>query len=274
MQQAVTLQYQGRTLRGMAHFPGDGEPLPEHPVPAAVLFHGFTGNKLEPHRLFLKISRTLADMGWAVFRFDFSGSGESDGNFEEMTLSGELAEAGAMLDVVRNHLSVDPQQIALIGLSMGGLVASLLAAQRADQVSRLVLMAPAGNIRHIAMDMAARAGMPVPDEVPEEVPLHLRQALATAIPAVFDMGGNLVGREFGLDLLNLRPYTQAAGYVGPVLLLHGTRDEAVPYQVSLQYQEACYGPVANVHLVEGADHTFNSAPWEAEVLTAIQNFLS
>ncbi len=274
MQQAVTLQHEGHILRGMAHFPEDGGQVSGVPVPAVILFHGFTGNKLEPHRLFLKISRALTDMGWAAFRYDFSGSGESDGNFEEMTLSGELAEAQTILDEVRNHPGVDSQRVSLMGLSMGGLVASLLAAMRPNQVERLVLMAPAANLRHIAMDMAARAGFAVPDNLPDEVPAELRQAIATAIPDVFDLGGNLVGREFGLNLLNLQPYAQSKGYEGPVLLIHGTRDEAVPHQVSFRFRDVCYGSRATVHLVEGADHTFSSNLWEKEVIATIQDFLT
>src|ERR1700737_4360766 len=79
MQRAIELVYNGMTLRGMEHIPHASS---NEKLPAVILFHGFTGNKLEPHRLFLKISRALEQLGFACFRFDFLGSGESDGNFE------------------------------------------------------------------------------------------------------------------------------------------------------------------------------------------------
>jgi cephalosporin-C deacetylase-like acetyl esterase len=58
MQEAVSIIHEGQTLRGMAHIPENREK-----VPAVILFHGFTGTKLEPHRMFLKISRELEKRG-------------------------------------------------------------------------------------------------------------------------------------------------------------------------------------------------------------------
>ncbi|MCL6627130.1 MAG: hypothetical protein K6T68_11175, partial [Alicyclobacillus shizuokensis] len=57
MQRAVELVSHGATLRGMEHIPDQAAET----YPAVLLFHGFTGNRLEPHRMFLKISRMLED---------------------------------------------------------------------------------------------------------------------------------------------------------------------------------------------------------------------
>src|SRR2546426_5960176 len=51
--------------------------------PGVVLFHGFTGDRMESHWLFVKCSRALALAGIASLRFDFYGSGESEGEFSE-----------------------------------------------------------------------------------------------------------------------------------------------------------------------------------------------
>jgi pimeloyl-ACP methyl ester carboxylesterase len=142
VQKAIELVYRGQTLRGMEHVPevsGDK-------VPAVVLYHGFTGNKLEPHRMFLKISRALEESGVAAFRYDFLGSGESDGNFEEMTVSKEVAEAHAILDSVKQDPRIDPERVMLLGMSMGGLVASLVAGDRPADVAKLMLLCPAGDM--------------------------------------------------------------------------------------------------------------------------------
>ena len=45
MQKAIELVSQGLTLRGMLHMPDNASGK----VPAAIIFHGFTGNKMEPH---------------------------------------------------------------------------------------------------------------------------------------------------------------------------------------------------------------------------------
>src|ERR1700730_7492286 len=134
MQRAIELVYNGMTLRGMEHIPHASS---NEKLPAVILFHGFTGNKLEPHRLFLKISRALEQLGFACFRFDFLGSGESDGNFEDMTVSKEISEGNAILDWVRSDPRIDKDKISLLGLSMGGLVASVIAGDRPEAIHKL-----------------------------------------------------------------------------------------------------------------------------------------
>jgi pimeloyl-ACP methyl ester carboxylesterase len=251
MQQAITCTVDGKVLRGMEHFP-DGDRLP---VPAVLLFHGFTANKLQEHRLFLKISRALCERGVAAIRFDFSGSGESDGDFEEMTVSGELREAHALLDRVLADGRVDATRVSVLGLSMGGLVGGILAGERPADVHRLVLLAAAGNMREL---IARGVG-----EAPE------RRG-----DILYDAGGNLVGWSFYDDLMTIDGFSRAAPYSGPVLLVHGTNDESVSYEVAYRYRDEAYRGKAEVILVEEADHTFNRHDWELQVLTAVTEFLT
>jgi uncharacterized protein len=252
MQNAITLTVDGLTLRGMEHLPdglGDGK------APAVILYHGFTGTMLEPHRLFLKISRALTNLGFACFRFDFSGSGESDGDFEEMTVSREIREASAIMDFVKLHPSVDAHRVNILGLSLGGFIAGALSGDRKEEVSQLVLLAPAGNMRDLILGGAQAAGMRATDE------FH-------------DLGGNRIGKPFVMDLMGLDGFQRARPYQGPVLLIHGTDDPTVPVAVSHRYQAEVYAGRAKMHLLEGADHTFNSHLWESEVISTLCDFLS
>jgi pimeloyl-ACP methyl ester carboxylesterase len=247
MQKAITLTYNGKTLRGMEHIPdGAGDAK----LPAVILYHGFTGHKLEPHRFFLKVCRALEAAGVACFRYDFLGSGESDGDFEEMTVSGEVAEASAILDHVRQDPRIDPTRINLLGMSMGGLVASLVAGDRPDDVHDLVLVCPAGDMYELIKSV---------------VDLHLSKPDLQ----VMDLDGNLIGRAFGEDVRTLRVYDRARNYNKNVLLIHGTNDPTVPFAVSERYIETCYGDRAVLKPIEGADHTFNKHGWEREVIETI-----
>jgi uncharacterized protein len=277
MQQAIVLEHRGMTLRGMLHSP---ERQSDEHVPAVILFHGFTGNKLEPHQLFLKISRALEAAGLACFRFDFLGSGESDGDFHEMTLSGEVSDANAILDMVKNYPGVDKNRVNLLGLSMGGLVASLVAGSRPSDVHRLVLMAPAATMYRIADELERKQAAGEIDTVAiggsdgqGASEGHDGNEGNGSNDLAYDHSGNLVGQAFVDELRDLDAYAVAKGYDGPVLLIHGTRDEAVPYQVSHEYQEKCYGDKATLRIIEGADHTFNRYTWESEVIHAIREFL-
>jgi pimeloyl-ACP methyl ester carboxylesterase len=252
MQEAIKLEYQGKILRGMEHVPErkEGERLP-----AVILYHGFTGTKLEPHRIFLKICRRLEAMGIACFRYDFLGSGESDGNFEEMTVSGEIAEAHAILDSVRQDPRIDPERVTLLGMSMGGLVASVVAGERPQDVHKLILLAPAGEMYDLIRDLVDGV-LAIPDL------------------QVYDYNGNLIGRAFAEDVKTLNVFERASGFQGDVLLIHGTDDPTVPSRVSQEYQKRCYGGRAVLHLIEEADHTFNKAVWEQDVIEKICEFMS
>jgi pimeloyl-ACP methyl ester carboxylesterase len=254
VQKAIELNYNGLTLRGMEHVPvgaTDG-------IPAVVFYHGFTGTSIEPHRMFVKICRALERVGIASFRFDFSGSGESDGDFEDMTLSGEVAEAHAIFDLVKADPRIDATRISVAGLSMGGLVASLVAGDRPDDVYRLALLAPAGGqIQDLVLNLLKDSG----------VDFHVYSEF-------IDYLGNLVSRRFVEELSNFNVYQRASYYNGPVLIIHGTEDSIVPASVVTEYRDQAYGGRAKVHFIEGGDHTFDKHVSEAELIETLVAYLS
>ena len=92
------------TLRSTVHIP-DGPSGTRWPV--VVLIHGFTGNRLE-HGSFVRMSRLLEGSGIASVRVDLSGHGESDGDFFDVTISGEIAEARSVVRTVRTLRFFDP----------------------------------------------------------------------------------------------------------------------------------------------------------------------
>ncbi|MCY6958550.1 alpha/beta hydrolase family protein [Clostridium brassicae] len=249
MQKAITLVHNKMILRGMEHVPESNKKLP-----AVILFHGFTGNKLEKHQMFLKISRSLEMIGIASFRFDFLGSGESDGHFKDMTVSGELAEANTILDFVRKDNRIDSDRIIILGFSMGGLVASLLAGERSKDIYKLILISAAGTIKDSVNEVS-------------------KQVLKDRNITTFDCGGNIVGVQFAADLNKIDVFNRASNYKGDVLLVHGTKDETVPCNVSSIYNEKSYENRAILKLIEGAGHTFDKFEWENEVIDLVGGFL-
>jgi len=251
LQKAVELQSNGLTLRGMLHVP-DGA---SQKVPMVCIFHGFTGNKMEPHFIFVKLSRMLEANGIASVRFDFAGSGESDGDFVNMTISKELLDAKNILDYAKSLDFVDKSSIGVVGLSMGGAVSSMLAGDRKEDVKALCLWAPAGNMGELVMYGRS-----------EENIKTMRNA------GFSDVGGLLLGIEFLDDVLNLDIYGKAAEYDKNVLLLHGDKDPSVPMSTSEKYLEI-YETKGILHVIEGADHTFNRKAWEDEALDYTLGFL-
>lgn len=244
MQKAVEIQNRGLTLRGMLHIPENAKGK----VPMVPIFHGFTGNKMEPHFIFVKLSRMLEAKGIASVRFDFGGSGESDGDFIDMTISKELEDAKAILSYVKTLDFVDTAKIGVVGLSMGGAVASMLAGECKEDIQSLCLWAPAGNMGELITQGRS-----------EEELSFVRST------GYWDAGGLLVGKEFLEDVLSVDIFSKAAAYDKNVLLLHGDNDEAVPLTTSERYLEV-YETRGALHVVEGGDHTFNNKKLEEEVL--------
>lgn len=96
-----------------------------------ILCHGFGGTKIEHGRLFVQTARALQKAGLNALRFDFWGSGDSSGDFSQMTPNTQIRDA---LDVLawgqRRY-----RKVAFLGLSFGGgtsICASYQARRRPD----------------------------------------------------------------------------------------------------------------------------------------------
>jgi hypothetical protein len=251
MQKAVEMKSQGLTLRGMLHMPDNAAGK----VPAVTIFHGFTGNKMEPHFIFVKLSRMLEKKGIASVRFDFGGSGESDGDFIDMTLSGEILDAHNILDFVKQLDGIDPERLGAVGLSMGGAVASALAGQRKDDIKCLCLWAPAGNMGELIMRR----------EDAKNIDGIKRQGYA-------EYNGLRLGLAFFEDVLKVDIFKIASKFDRNVLIIHGDNDTAVPVEVSERYLKYYEGR-ASLKLIKDADHTFNNSSWEEEVIALTCAFM-
>ena len=142
MQKYVEIKRDGLTLRGMLHIPNDVS----QKVPMVILLHGFCDDRNEINFVHNELSQRLCDAGIASVRFDMNGSGESDGRFEDMTISSEILDAQAMLEYVRSLDFVDTKKIALHGCSLGGCVASMVAGKCKDQIQALSLWCPAPDL--------------------------------------------------------------------------------------------------------------------------------
>ncbi len=81
-----------------------------------ILCHGFTGNKIESGRLFVHTARVFQKAGLDVLRFDFMGSGDSSGDFSQMSPNTQIQDALDVLAWARRRY----KKIALLGFSFGG----------------------------------------------------------------------------------------------------------------------------------------------------------
>lgn len=244
MERQVAFRNEGQRVYGMLHVADTGAR-----APAVALFHSCTGTKIEPHRIFVKMARQLAAHGMAALRFDFRGSGESEGEFVDATVEGEISDALKSLDFLQAQPEVDPDRLAVLGLSLGGLVAACVAG-RDMRVRSLALWAALGLMEDV---IAA-------NEKSQQV---TEQQLAER--GFIDHGGNLLGKAFHEGLPRMRPLEEVARYRGPALIIHGTGDDVVSVKNASAFERAIRGRT-EVRLVDGANHTFDRYEWEREVI--------
>ncbi|MDA1361419.1 alpha/beta fold hydrolase [Glycomyces luteolus] len=240
----LDVQHEGRTLRGTLHLPQSG------PAPAVVLCHGFSGTRTEFGHMFVRLGKRLAERGIAAYRFDFAGGGESDGAYADITVSDQVAQALAALDEVGRHPGVDADRLSLLGMSLGGLTASLAAAKR--PVRSLALWAPA------AIAVAA------------EVNRH-RQAVI-AEHGYDDFGGTPIFKRYADDAESIDAFADAKGHTGPVLLAAGTEDNVFGPHVFDGYQDL-YGDRLEYHRLDGVGHGFETVPAREHLLELTEAFI-
>lgn len=246
MQKCVGITRNGLTIRGMLHMP-DGA---KSKVPGVVMYHGFTGNCMESHWIFVKLSRVLEKAGIASARFDFYGSGNSDGQFSDMTPQTELNDAKAVLDFMRTNDRVDPARIGILGLSMGGYIAGITAGDNRDIVKSLCMWAPAGNIKDIFKNCM-------------ETNIEVGEGL-------YDIGGLMLNAAAYRSAASIDHMARTCKFDKDICIIQGTNDQSVPYSVGLKYKNALDN--AEFHPIKGSDHTFERLEWENEVINITLDF--
>ena len=251
METPVTFTSRGRRLVGMLHMPGG-----EGPFPAVVMLHGFTGNHIEPHRLFVKAARRFASGGIAALRFDFHGCGDSEGEFEEITITGMVEDALAGLAFTRGREGIDPGRVGLLGLSLGGAIAARAAVTAKAPPACLVLWAAVADMKRAFSTLAPPA---VADNFGRR--------------RVHDFHGSAVSQRFLDELVAFRPAEGLDRYAGPVLVVHGEGDEEISPEDAETFMRSAGGGGAEMRLIPGADHCFCSLAWQRELYDVTARFL-
>jgi dipeptidyl aminopeptidase/acylaminoacyl peptidase len=240
----VEFERGGITLRGMLHFPAGAGP-----APGVVILHGFTGNRIGNGFVYVKTSRALAAAGIASLRFDFAGSGESEGRFEDMSVLTELEDARAGLEFLSGREGVDPARLGVLGHSVGGFVAAMLLEDA--RLSSGVLCAPVAD--KALFDAGA------PPDADEQLD---RQGYVA-------IGPHRIGRRFGEDAERADPLGCLARSRADVLIMHGEADETVPPEHARMLERAAAGREGartELAMVPEADHGFTRLAHREELI--------
>ncbi|MEM6793372.1 MAG: alpha/beta fold hydrolase [Acidobacteriota bacterium] len=225
---------------------------PDGPTRAYALFaHCFTCSK--DLKAVSRISKALGERGLAVLRFDFTGLGESQGDFGDTDFTSNLGDLEAAVDFMRQTLEA-PQ--LLIGHSLGGAAVVSMAARVTECRAVVTLGAPSTT-------------------------RHIRETLLEAAPELESASESatvrLAGRPFRIqrqmieDLASDRVLEAAAHLERPLLVMHSPVDQVVGIDHARQLYEKAKHPKSFVSL-DDADHLLMrrtaDAVYAADVLAA------
>lgn len=204
-------------------------PKTKEKCPVVILMPGFTGPRDEEYipgtdeRVFQRASRILAGHGFASFRFDWRGYGDSDGEFADASFSSELSDTIAALDFIRKELKnvVNVNSIGLIGFSQGGLIGTL-AAEKDNRIDSLVLWSaptnPAMNYSMILTMDTISNGVKLNDGGILNSPIVVDGEVFCYLP---------LGKKFFTELINTYPVSKIHKFKKPVMYICGLKDAIV-----------------------------------------------
>jgi pimeloyl-ACP methyl ester carboxylesterase len=223
--------------------------------PGVVFLGGFKSDMTGTKALYLE--DWARRNGRAFLRFDYSGHGDSSGNFEDGCIGDWCADARAVIEA-----QTDGPQI-LVGSSMGGWISLLLARAMPQRVAGLVTIAAAPDFTEQGFwasftesqraELAAKGRVALPSEYGDE-------------PYVIT--ARLIEEGRAQLVLN-----QPLPLTFPTRFLQGTADVDVPMDWALRLLDHASGPDLRLTLVKGADHRFSTPECLALVTRAIEEVL-
>ena len=227
--------------------------MPKNPAekcPLCIIIHGFTGHSEERH--IVAVQEALNEIGVATLRADMYGHGKSDGKFEDHTLFKWLTNILAVVDYARSLDFVTDLYMA--GHSQGGLAVMLAAAMERDRIKALIPLSPAAMIPEIARTGELLGIKFDPEHIPDELDAW---------------DGRKLKGNYARVAQTIRVEDYVEKYTRPVLIVHGDRDEAVPYETSVVFS----GQYKNCKLVTipGDTHCYD---YHLELVTeAVKEFM-
>jgi putative redox protein len=233
VEQLVTFDNQwGETLTGTLH-------LPDTPVSSGIVFgHCFTCSR---HTTILRqLCDDLVCEKFMALRFDFSGNGQSQGEFTESTYSKQISEMKTAAAYISNNGAV---WIGLAGHSMGAAIAILTAAHMAEvkAVCALAGRLSGMNATHFLS----------PDQ--------RRQLQSSGSVAFSSRGRPLeISKNFFADADQYNLPEIVGALKPPLLVVHGDADEVIPIQEAYAAKRL-NSAGTTLEVVPDADHMFSNA---------------
>lgn len=220
----------GQMLSGRLHTPAD-------PAGFALFAHCFTCGK--DVLAAVRIARRLAASGLAVLRFDFTGLGESEGDFSATGFSSNVQDLVAAADFLRTTRAAP---VLLVGHSLGG-AAVLVAAGAIPECRAVVTIAAPSDPAHVS------------ELFEESIPEIVADGQASVRLAGRDL---CIRQDFLADISAQNLTRQISALDRPLLVMHSPGDRVVPVENAGTIFAAARHPKSFIAL-DGSDHLLSEA---------------
>ncbi len=224
----ICIKHHGREVFGTAYLPEESS---EYPL--VIFSHGYNGSGTD----FRDSAMELVHNGIGAVSYDFcGGSVNQKNNFEttQMTIFTEKEDLNAVLDEVREWEMIDKDNIFAFGGSQGGLVTSLVAEERMNQIRGMILLFPA---------------LCIPDNWRDRFPR------IEDIPNELDLWGMKIGKVFFESIRDFYVFDHIGKYPNKVLLMQGDKDVIVAMNYAKKAKEI-YSDI-QMEVFEGEGHGFS-----------------
>jgi pimeloyl-ACP methyl ester carboxylesterase len=198
-----------------------------------------------------------ARQGRALLRFDYFGHGQSSNDFRKGTISRWKDDALAVLD----RLTTGPQ--VLIGSSMGGWIALLVALARPERIAGLLLIAPAADFTEDLMWV----------RLPEEAKRDIMEKGEWIWPTSYDEEPYPITRALIEDGRKNLILNAPIDLPFPVRILQGMQDPDVPWMHAVKTVERIEGDVT-LTLIKNGDHRLSTPADLARMSAALEALLA
>lgn len=205
-------------------------------------------------------TKALALDAWAqragarFVRFDYRGCGESPGRFADFTLADWRDDALAMLDAHAGGPAV------LVGSSMGGWLALMIARDHPERVAALVGVAAAPDFTEWGFTAEEKATLARADRLEQPNPYGPAPTLYTHALWQSGEANKVLGGTIDFD--------------GPVRLLHGMADPDVPWRLAATVAERVRSADVQVWLTKDGDHRLSREADLAMLIRAVEDVRS
>jgi len=229
------------------------DPTGDKEKPIIIFCHGFTSSKNS--RTWLALEPILNEKEISTFRFDIFGHGESEGKFENITISEAVDD---ILNVINYLKDKGYSKIGLVGSSFGGM-ASIMTASETDDLFVLALKSPVSD--YYEVDTKRRTKKEIEEWKTKGFVIHKSGIV----------GEKRLNYSFFEDFKNNDAYEAAKEIKIPTLIVHGDKDTVVPIEQSKK--TAAIIKDCRLEIIEGVGHDYSKPEDFDKMIKLIAEFI-